>query len=137
MKLVPLIVTLVPTGPLVGRERRDGGRIATAARDGEVGDARSSSAWRRHGDRPGRGTGRDVRRDVGGRVDEEARVGLVPLNVTLRRTVKFVPWTSTCVPTAPLVGLNPVTVGGLPPPWIWYVWTQVVGGLLFDHSCWR
>ena len=28
----------------------------------------------------------------------------VPLNLTLVAPVKFVPWTSTCVPTGPLVG---------------------------------
>jgi len=42
----------------------------------------------------------------------------VPLKVTLVAPVKFVPWTSTCVPTGPLVGLNDVTDGGLPPPFV-------------------
>ncbi len=56
----------------------------------------------------------------------------MPLNVTWVAPVKFVPWTSTCVPTGPLVGENDVTVGGLPPPWIWYVWTQAWP--LFEYS---
>ena len=49
----------------------------------------------------------------------------VPLNLTAVAPVKFVPWTSTAWPTGPLVGEKFVTVGGLPPPWIVYVWTQV------------
>src|SRR5438093_10055169 len=36
-------------------------------------------------------------------------VSAVPLNFTLVAPVKFVPWTSTSVPTGPLVGLNDVT----------------------------
>jgi len=40
----------------------------------------------------------------------------VPLNFTAVAPVKFVPVIVTLVPTGPLVGLNDVTVGGLPPP---------------------
>ena len=40
----------------------------------------------------------------------------VLLKVTCVAPVKLVPRTSTCVPTGPLVGLNEVTVGGLPLP---------------------
>ena len=40
----------------------------------------------------------------------------VLLNVTPVAPVKFVPVIWTFVPTGPLVGVNDVTVGGLPPP---------------------
>jgi hypothetical protein len=49
----------------------------------------------------------------------------VPLNLTAVAPVKFEPWMSTAWPTGPLVGLNDEIDGGLPPPWIWYVWTQL------------
>ena len=40
----------------------------------------------------------------------------LPLNVTAVAPVKFVPVMETFVPTGPPVGVNDVTVGGLPPP---------------------
>jgi hypothetical protein len=43
-------------------------------------------------------------------------VAAVPLNFTLVAPVKFVPVIETFVPTGPLVGVNELTVGGLPPP---------------------
>src|SRR4029079_10665380 len=43
-------------------------------------------------------------------------VDAVPLNFTLVTPVKPVRLLETCVPTGPLVGVNDVTVGGLPPP---------------------
>jgi hypothetical protein len=55
----------------------------------------------------------------------------VPLNVTLVAPVKFAPWTSTAVPTAPLVGLKDVTVGALEAAP--YCRRQVDPS--FDHSC--
>jgi len=39
-------------------------------------------------------------------------VALTPLNVTAVARVKFVPLIVTLVPTAPLVGVKPVIVGG-------------------------
>jgi len=39
-------------------------------------------------------------------------VALTPLNVTAVAPVKFVPLIVTLVPTAPLVGVKPVIVGG-------------------------
>ena len=43
-------------------------------------------------------------------------VAATPPNVTPVAPVKLVPMTSTFVPTGPLVGVNEVTTGGLPPP---------------------
>jgi hypothetical protein len=60
------------------------------------------------------------------------KLAATPLNVTPVTPVKFVPVIDTLVPVGPLVGLNDVTVGAGGPPEPY--WRRQVEPS-FDHSC--
>ena len=107
VKLVPVIVTVVPTGPLVGvNELIDGGGMTAnepelvAVPPGVVTETGPLVAP----------AGTCAVMSVG---ELTMKLGSeVPLNFTPVVPVKFVPWMSTLVPTGPLVGVNELTVGG-------------------------
>src|SRR5438477_562074 len=106
-KFVPLIVTLVPTGPLVGVKLAIVGALTTVNElallavppgvvtlTGPVVAPAGTVAWIA--------------------VSEvTVKVALIPLNVTEVAPLKFVPLIVTLVPTGPLVGVKLAIVGGL------------------------
>ena len=107
-KLVPVIVTDVPTGPLVGARLVMLGAGHHGERDAVAGDAADGDD-----DVPGGRAGRDRHHDARGRPRRRRgcraveRAVLVPLVAP-----KFVPVIVTDVPTGPLVGTRLVTLGG-------------------------
>ena len=108
VKFVPLSVTLLPTGPLVGVKLVSVGAGMTVkllvlvavppgvvTRSGPVVAPVGTVAWIA--------------------VPEvTVKLALTPLNVTVVAPVKFVPLIVTLVPTGPLVGAKLVIVGALP-----------------------
>src|SRR2546428_13849850 len=106
VKFVPLIVTLVPTGPLVGVKLVIVGALATTVNvlalvavpsgvvtlSGPVVAPAGTVAWIAV-------------------AEVTVKLALTPLNVTAVAPVKFVPLIVTLVPTGPLVGVKPVIVG--------------------------
>jgi hypothetical protein len=107
VKLVPLIVTLVPTGPLVGVKLEIVGGFTTVkllallavpaevvTLIGPLGAPAGTVA-------------------VIAVAEFTVKLALVPLNRTAEAPVKFVPLMLTLVPTGPLVGVKLETVGGL------------------------
>jgi hypothetical protein len=115
VKFVPLIVTFVPTVPLVGENELTVGALPPL--DVTVNDDEFVPVP------PGVVTailpvvaplGTWALMSVAELTTKV--VSATPLNVTLVAPVKFVPWMSTAVPTGPLCGENDVTVGALPPP---------------------
>jgi hypothetical protein len=107
VKFVPLIVTLVPTGPLLGVKLVTVGGLETVkllallAVPAEVvtliGPVIAPA-----------GTVAVI-----AVAEFTVKLALVPLNITAVAPVKFVPLIVTLVPTAPLLGVKLVTVGGL------------------------
>ena len=136
VKPVPVIETFVPTGPLVGVNDVTVGPLALETTNcvelvpvplGVVTVMNPLVAPV--------GTWAEMSLD-----ELTAYVGsAVPLNLTAVAPVKFVPWMSTAWPTCPLVGLNDVIVGPLPPPpTIGCVWTQPpCEPVSFENSSWR
>ena len=107
VKFVPVIVTLVPTGPLVGAKLAMVGGFVTVKLLLLVAVPSGVVTLRGPVVAPA-GTVAEIC------VDElTVKVALVPLNLTDVAPVKFVPLIVTLVPTGPLVGEKLVMVGGL------------------------
>jgi len=107
VKLVPLIVTLVPTGPLAGAKLAIVGGLTTVnalllvavppgvvTRSSPVVAPAGTVAWIAV-------------------AELTVNVALTPLNATAEAPVKFVPLIVTLVPTGPLAGVKLAIVGGL------------------------
>jgi hypothetical protein len=107
VKFVPLIATIVPTGPLVGVKPVIVGGLTTVKLPALVAVP------------PGVVTLIAPVVAPAGTVawiavaEPTTKLALTPLKVTAVTPVKFVPLTATLVPTGPLVGVKPVIVGGL------------------------
>ena len=105
VKFVPLIVTLVPTGPLVGVMLVTVGGLTTVNALGLVAVPSDVVTF----------TG-PVVAPVGtvaciAVADVTVKLALTPLNITAVAPLKFVPLIVTLVPTGPLVGVTLVIVG--------------------------
>ena len=106
VKAVPVMTTLVPTGPLAGVNDVIGRRRS----DHETRRAGGGSETRLHCDRAGRCAGRHVVViDVSETTVKDA---VVPLNLTAVAPVKLEPVRVTAVPAKPLAGANDAMEGG-------------------------
>src|SRR5438552_91778 len=107
VKLVPLMVTLVPTGPLVGEKLAIVGALTTVNELELVAVPPGAVTLSVPEVAPAGTVARMVVSEV------TVKVALVPLNATVVAPVKLVPLMVTLVPTGPLVGEKLVIVGGL------------------------
>jgi hypothetical protein len=108
LKLVPVIATLVPTGPLVGVKKEIVGELSPLATV-KLAMLVAVPAWFVTLIFPVVvPSGTVVVIDV---PDTTLKVALIPLNLTAVASVKFVPVIVTLVPTDPIVGVKEVMVG--------------------------
>src|SRR5207302_1671092 len=107
VKLVPLIVTLVPTGPLVGVKLAIVGGLTTVNELALAAVPPGVATLSGPVVAPAGTVARIAVSEV------TVNVALTPLNDTDVAPVKFVPLIVTLVPTGPLVGVKLVIVGGL------------------------
>src|SRR5438552_5998483 len=107
VKLVPLMVTLVPTGPLLGVPTRRASDLTTVNEPALVAVPPGVVTLSVPEVAPGGTVARMVVSEV------TVKVALVPLNATALAPVKLVPLMVTLVPTGPLVGEKLAIVGGL------------------------
>jgi hypothetical protein len=112
VKFVPLIVTLLPTAPLVGV------KLVIVGAEAEV----TVKLFALVAAPPGVVTFRGPVVAPAGTVawiavaEVTVKLAFTPLNVTAVAPLKFVPLIVTLVPTGPLAGVKPVIVGTVPPP---------------------
>jgi hypothetical protein len=115
VKFAPLMVTLVPTGPLVGAKPLIVGdcttvnALALVAVPADVVTRSGPVLAVAQGGDGHVAPGTTVAIDVS---EATVKLALVPLNVTAVAPVKFVPVIVTLLPTGPLVGVKLVIVGG-------------------------
>src|SRR5205807_1025064 len=107
LKLVPLIVTLVPTGPVVGERPAMVGALTTVNELALVAVPPGVVTLTGPVVAPAGTVARIAVSEV------TVKVALTPLNDTAVAPVKFVPLIVTLVPTGPLVGVKLAIVGGL------------------------
>src|SRR5207245_1511781 len=107
LKFVPLIVTLVPTGPLVGVKLAIVGGLTTVNELALVAVPPGVVTLSGPVVAPAGTVARIAVSEV------TVKVALTPLNVTEVAPVSFVPLIVTLVPTGQLVGGKPVMVGAL------------------------
>jgi hypothetical protein len=107
VKLVPLMVTLVPTGPLLGVKLVIIGGLETVKLLALLAVPTEVVTLIGPVIAPA-GTVAVI-----AVAEFTVKLALVPLNITAVAPVKFVPLIVTLVPTAPLLGVKLVTVGGL------------------------
>src|SRR5205807_40164 len=107
LKLVPLIVTLVPTGPVVGERPAMVGALTTVNELALVAVPPGVVTLTGPVVAPAGTVARIAVSEV------TVKVALTPLNDTAVAPVKFVPLIVTLVPTGPLVGVKLAIVGGV------------------------